>query len=201
MTGPRRRPRILVIGFPKSGTSTIDRALRESGLVTAHWRWRGRPVGQLIYEGWFEGGDPFARLAGVDAVTQMDFCQPRREGSYWPNLDIALLIAIRELHPECRLILNARKVEATSASMARWHDFTERLTQADITGLPAGRGADDGERAIWIEAHHAALRRVFRDDPLFLDLDIAAPEAPGRLAAFIGRDLPWWGVENANPGI
>ncbi|MFT3689776.1 sulfotransferase [Paenirhodobacter sp.] len=192
-------PSIIVVGFPKAGTTTLHRALSKSGLVCAHWRVDDDPFGQLIYDGWFTKGDPLALFEGVDAITQMDYCAPAEGVNLWPNLDIALLLTIRRLHPECRFILNARDPGATARSIGTWHDMAARVTTADITGLPRGRGATEAERARWIEAHHAALREIFAGDPRFLDLDIAAPDAPDRLGAFLGRKIRWWGVANATP--
>lgn len=199
-----KTPRILVIGFPKSGTTTLNRAFTRSGLKSVHWRHEGRVVGQEIYDGWFEDGDPLARFEGVDAITQMDFCvfgnkQERRMRSLWPNLDIPLLLAIRDLHPSCRFILNYREPAKTADSMIRWYDKQERLVQADCPGLPRGRG-DRAELERWIATHVAAVRRVFAEDPGFLDLDIAAPDARERLEAFLGLKLAWWGVANRNRG-
>ena len=43
--------KLLVIGFPKSGTTSITAALEASGLKPLHWRDRqGRFAGKLIYE-------------------------------------------------------------------------------------------------------------------------------------------------------
>ncbi|RLL72999.1 sulfotransferase [Paenirhodobacter hankyongi] len=195
----RRLPKLLVVGFPKSGTSTIQRALEESGLVSAHWMWRNRPVGRLIYDGWFSRGDPLALLEGVDAVTQMDFCMPAQGVNLWPNLDIALLLTIRRLHPDCRFILNYRPPQATESSFGRWNTLVERITESDIPGLPRGRGGRPGEVTRWIGAHLDAMRQVFAGDPNFLELDITAPDAAERLGAFLGHEIRWWGVANANP--
>ncbi len=199
---PNRLPTILVIGFPKSGTSTLQRAFTASGLTSAHWTWNGNAIGRLIYDGWFDKGDPLALLTGLDAVTQMDFCHPESGRNYWPNLDISLLLVIRRLHPGVKLIFNARPYDATVDSFARWQGWgalVERVTRADIPGLPAGRGDRHEDLTRWIEAHHAAIRDIFDYDPNFLDLDITAPDARHRLSSFIGQPLKWWGVENANP--
>ena len=62
------------LGLPKSGTTTLARALRRGGWSVADHKLRRRapPVvrkhGQLrraaVYDGYFDTGDPFARLDG-----------------------------------------------------------------------------------------------------------------------------------------
>ena len=48
-------------------------------------------------------------------------------------------------------------------------------------------------------AYGVSVGAKFDGDPNFLPLDIPAPDAPDRLAAFLGRAVPWWGRANANP--
>jgi hypothetical protein len=192
--------RAVVIGFPKSGTTTLQTAIQRSGLRSVHWRRKGgEPIGKLIYDGWFEDGDPFARLPGVDVITQMDICVPKEKLNYWPNLDIALLLAIRERHPDCLMILNARDPAKIADSILRWGDLARRIARGAQPGLPEGRGAERAELERWIGAHHAAVRRIFAGDPHFLDLDIAAADAPARLGAALGVTVKWWGRANENP--
>lgn len=191
--------RAVVIGFPKSGTTTLQTALQRSGLRSAHWRWKGEPIGKLIYDGWFEDGDPFARLPGLDVITQMDICVPKEGLNHWPNLDIPLLLAIRERHPTCLLILNGREPAKIADSILRWGDLARRLSRGAQPGLPEGRGTQRAELERWIGTHHAAVRRIFAGDPHFLDLDIAAEDAPAKLGAALGVAIKWWGRANENP--
>jgi hypothetical protein len=191
--------RAVAIGFPKSGTSTLYEALLKAGLRAAHWTHHGQPIGKLVYDGWFEDGDPFARVQDLDAIAQMDFCQPAKKLNYWPNLDLALLAAIRDRHPDCVLILNTRPAEGIASSIERWGDVQDRITREYIPGLPAGRGATRAELVRWIEAHFAAARRMFRDDPAFVELDITAPDAAEKLGRALGIPITWWGIANANP--
>ncbi|MGG5818692.1 sulfotransferase [Falsiroseomonas sp. HW251] len=191
--------RAIVVGFPKAGTTTLQEALTRSGLRCAHWVHGDKPVGQLVYDGWFERDDPFAYLRDLDVLTQMDICVPAWGANYWPNLDIALLLAIRRKHPDCLFILNARPPQQIADSIMRWPGLPQRLAGVAITGLPRGRGARPRDLRRWVAAHYAAMRQVFAGDPRFLDLDIASPEAPARLGAALGIEIAWWGRANANP--
>jgi len=190
--------RAIVVGFPKAGTTTLQTALTASGLRCGHWLRGARPIGKLVYDGWFERDDPFAYLKDLDVLTQMDVCLPLLRLNHWPNLDIPLLLAIRQRYPSCVFILNARPPERIADSMGRWRSMRWRLGSASIPGLPRGRGYRAAELERWAAAHYAAIRHVFASDPAFLDLDIAHPEAPARLGAALGIDIRWWGVANAN---
>ncbi len=195
------KPSIIVIGFPKSGTTTLQKAFENSGMRSVHWRWNKKSVGKLIYDGWYDEGDPFFHFDGIDAITQMDYCKIRLFGlvhhSYWPNLDIALLLAIRKMYPECKFILNYRPPAKTANSISRWSNFQKRLIRTDCIGLPKNRGnLEEVER--WIVTHIDAVRQVFRDDSNFLDLDITSETAGEELESFLGREIGWWGVANKN---
>jgi hypothetical protein len=191
--------RAVAIGFPKSGTSTLYEALLKAGLRSVHWTHHGKPIGKLVYDGWFDEGDPFAYLKDVDAIAQMDFCQPAKQLNYWPNLDLALLVAIRQRYPDCLLILNTRPADGIASSIERWGDMQHRIASEYLPGLPAGRGKTRAELVRWIETHFAAARAVFRDDPKFLELDITQADAGERLGAALGIPLTWWGRANRNP--
>jgi hypothetical protein len=193
------RLRAVAIGFPKSGTSTLYEALLQAGLRSVHWTHHGEPIGKLIYDGWLEEGDPFARMKDVDAITQMDYCHPAKKLNYWPNLDFAILTAIRAQYPDCLMILNTRPAEGIASSIERWGDMQYRITSQYIPGLPAGRGRTREELVRWVEGHFAAARATFGNDPRFLELDITAPDAAERLGAALGIPITWWGRANTNP--
>jgi len=191
--------RAIVVGFPKAGTTTLQEALTVSGLRCAHWVHDGKGVGQLVYDGWFDRDDPFAYLQDLDVLTQMDICVPAWGANHWPNLDIALLLAIRRRHPDCLFILNARRPMDIAESIMRWPGLPDRLNNVAMPGLPRGRGIRKKDVRKWIATHYAAIRQVFANDPGFLDLDIAAEDAPRKLGAALGIEIAWWGRANANP--
>ena len=196
------------LGLPKSGTTTLARALKRSGWKVADHRIRPRQtedvalhgafVGDLLYRGYFRSGDPAMRLTDFDALSEMSVLN--RHGVAWPQTDLALIRALRTHHPDLRLLATRRDAFEMSQSMLAWADLgSGRLPEADIPGLPAGYGHTSKERVQWIDGHYETLRAVFAGDPHYLELDVAAPDARDRLATFLGRDLPWWGVANANP--
>lgn len=186
--------KLFVVGFPKSGTTTLTVALEASGMKPVHWAdAEGRFVGQLIYDNVLAGRDPFAALEAYDAVTQADVCVPAHRVNFWPNLDFAILSAIRAAHPQCLFLLNHRDPERVVRSIDDWPALRERLVKSEIPGLPAGMGASDSEMIRWIENHYAACRRFFAGDPAFLDLSIEAPDAPARLGRALGIEIKQWG--------
>lgn len=187
----------IVIGFPKSGTTTIHVASKRSGLKSAHQIvGAGVRCGQLIYRRYLNGEDPLADFGGFDILSQMDIC--RHRSNFWPNLDIPLLLTIRKYHPNCVFILNLREPSAIVSSITRWNTLRERITKAEVPGLPRGFGKEDTHLIQWIESHYAACRAVFGNDPKFLELDITDPEAPLKLGKALGVEIKWWGVANQN---
>ena len=191
--------RLFVVGFPKSGTSTITAALEASGMNPVHWGdSQGRFVGQLIYEDALAGIDPLASLGNYDAVTQADVCVPAHGISYWPNLDFAILRAIRAHHPECLFLLNYRDPAKVCSSIDRWPSLRERIVASDIPGLPRGMGETDEQMVQWIENHFAACRQYFAGDPQFLEIDIESEDAPKILGEALGIAIADWGIIEPN---
>ena len=186
--------KLFVVGFPKSGTTTLTMALEASGMNPVHWGDAdGRFVGQVIYDNVLAGRDPFATLDSYDAVTQADVCLPAHNINFWPNLDFSILSAIRAAHPDCLFLLNHRDPRGLIRSIDRWPALRDRLVQSDIPGLPAGKGRDDSELIRWIENHYAACRRFFAADPAFIELSIEAPDTPVRLGQALGIEIREWG--------
>ncbi len=110
--------KLMVIGFPKSGTTSITSGIgSERPESRALANASGRFVGSLIYKAVHEGLDPFEYLKAYDAVTQADVCLPAHKLSLWPNLDFAVLSAIRRAHPSCLFVLNTRRPEAICDSI------------------------------------------------------------------------------------
>ncbi len=202
------RLRIINLGLPKSGTTTLGTALTHAGLKVADHKIRPNQtdnpdlqrkyVGDILYRGFFHSGDPLAELDEFDAIAECSYLTPGR--SAWPQMDFGLIEAIRANHPGVKFVATQRRAKSLSRSMLGWTNMNTRLERADIPGLPHGYGNTTMERVTWIKAHYAHIRRIFRGRPdEFLLLDVAGEDAQTKLSAFLGIDLPWWGRANTNP--
>lgn len=186
--------KLMVIGFPKSGTTSITTALDASGVRSAHWLTDNkRFVGALIYKAVLNGQDPFAELGEYEAITQADACVPHLNVNVWPNLDFSILRAIRRAHPECLFVLNFRRPEAICTSIEKWPYMQKRFEISDIPGLPRGIGGKREHLMVWIENHFDACRTYFARDERFLEIDIEKPDAPDLLGNALGITISDWG--------
>ncbi|MGR3758848.1 sulfotransferase [Roseobacteraceae bacterium NS-SX3] len=199
--------KVVNLGLPKSGTTTLGKALSLAGYTVADHRLRSREediqgkrrifVGWLLYRGLYEHGDPMALMREYDAVSEISFIHGKY--SVWPQFDFALLKAIRDLYPGVKFIATRRDAESHSKSIMAWNNLgSTRLPASTVPGLPIGFGKTPEEQMIWIDGHYEALKHWFRDDPDYLEIDVADPEAQARVSAHLGCDLPWWGKANVN---
>jgi len=199
--------KVINLGLPKSGTTTLGEALKQAGLKVADWRIRAgqsrddrlnrRFVGRLMYESYFNSGDPLGEMDEFDAFTEIDVI--RNGLNLWPQCDWGLIDAVRRHHPGAKFILTHRDAAKLSDSMGRWSNMGRtRLPGNSIPGLPEGFGGTDDERIRWIEGHYSFCRQVFAGAQDFLEYDVEDPQAPDKVAAYLGIELPWWGVANAN---
>ncbi|WP_323769118.1 hypothetical protein [Antarctobacter sp.] len=201
--------KLVNLGLPKTGTTTLHHALSQAGWRAADHKVRrihdptpgkgGTYIARQLYNGYFETGDPFRHLDGLyDALTEISALNP--SATLWPQCDYAMIKAMRLARPDMLFVATWRPAAETSDSMRRWNNLGEdRLPAGHIPGLPEGYGATDPQRIRWIEGHYAMLRDLFGDDPRYLELPVGADDARNRLAAHIKMDLPWWGRRNENP--
>lgn len=199
------RLRVVNLALPKTGTTTLTDALRHAGLSVADWRIRpGQStrsdiprmhIGKIVYDDYYASGDPLARLDEFDVINEMSAV--REDRSLWPQTDWGLISAIRAHHPGVKFILTMRDPEKTANSMMRWNNLGKRrLPQADIPGLPRGFGRTEAQLAQWQRAHYAFCHHVFEGAAHFMSYDVEDPDAPDKISAYLGIDLPWWGQSN-----
>ena len=197
--------KVINLGLPKSGTTTFGKALSQAGLRVADWRIRRGDknatafgfVGNLMYHGYFDHGDPLSLMPNYDAFAEIDIV--RHGFNLWPQTDWGLLSAIQKHRPDAKFVLTFRDPANISDSMLRWSNMGRtRVPQNEIPGLPRGFGGTEAHRILWIEGHHSFCRQVFRNNTNCHVCEVEDPDAQGKLADFLGIELPWWGVANEN---
>lgn len=202
-----RSLKVVNLGLPKTGTTSLARALKIAGFRVADHRIRPRQtenptlkdafVADLLYKGYFQSGDPAELFEDFNALTELSCL--RKGKSLWPQMDFALIDAIRTHHPDVRFLASRRDSWDVSQSMLAWSDLgTDRLPASDIPGLPEGYGETSRERIQWIDGHYAHLSAIFAGDPAYLEYDVTDAGAHDAVANHLGSDLPWWGQANAN---
>ena len=199
--------KVVNLGLPKTGTTSMARALKIAGYRVADHRIRPRQtntvtlkdafVADLLYKGYFQSGYPAELFEDFTALTELSCL--RKGKSLWPQMDFGLIDAIRKHHPDVRFVASRRDSWDVSQSMLAWSDLgTDRLPASDIPGLPEGYGETSRERIQWIDGHYAHLSAIFAGDPAYLEYDVSDTGAHAAVAAHIGTELPWWGQVNAN---
>ncbi|WP_375173453.1 hypothetical protein [Pseudooceanicola sp.] len=200
------RLRVVNLGLPKSGTTTLGKALSESGLHTVDHRLHGKLTAKpelkglftahVMYEDFFRCGDPLARLEEFDGFGEISALHDGNPA--YPQMDAKVIEAIARHHPGVRFVASWRDPAALSASMVKWNNLVKRLERNSLPGLPVGYGGKEHERLAWIEGHYAFLDRFFGGDDIYLRLNVADPEAAELLGGHIGHPISWWGTANAN---
>jgi hypothetical protein len=66
--------KLFVLGFPKSGSKTINRAMNETGLKSVH----SNKHALIIDKAWKESRDPLHYLRGVECITEACKFGPRK---------------------------------------------------------------------------------------------------------------------------
>lgn len=178
------RTRILCVGFPKSGTTTLYKALKSAGLDAVHRKGTGRsPAGYVLYREYMNS----YKWKGDDIITQLDTC--RKGMNVWPQLDYEFL---RWADKRSKLILQMREPGKILRSIKNHGDLRTRIVYAP--GL-YGSKTTDNDILTWIRRHYERVLRIFPD---ILAIHIDDSNAQSILSKYLDIKIPWWGVANAS---
>jgi len=117
---------ILLIGFPKSGTSSFQVLFENCGYKTYHWKYYDKYIGMIIKDNKNNEKPLLYGLEHVDCITQMDVCMSA-DDCYWPQI-----IDYKQLYYENNnaiFILNKREPNDLLRSFKRWRSLDQRLYQ------------------------------------------------------------------------
>lgn len=206
---------VIVLGFPKTGTTSLQAYFRCGGLDTSHYKCGDHGMcGECIKDA-LDAGDPPLRSCGdYQAWAQLDFAgnpddglaglDSRDDVCYFPQVEA--LDAMHAEHPSATFVLNRRSTtDAWLESVDEWNDLRQRLADCDITGLPEGTGASgekgDARLRAFVESHERRVREFVAAHPShrLVEVVIDDPGAGDVLETAFGISARCWGRENVNP--
>lgn len=208
---------ILVVGFPKSGTTTVWSYFHCGGVPSSHetcgvpWydgrRWRRRICGECIRKNIETGKDPLEGCGGQYAVwaeMNMSVKNPSEEMPepyiYLPQ--VLHLNKFHEAYPDATLILNLRDVDGWIRSVDNWGEKILRklLIDTELPNLPAGKGALDEDLKNFYLLHAESVRNFVIENPThtLVEVDIESPDAGNIMENAFGISSTCWGQTNAN---
>lgn len=189
---------IILIGFPKGGTSSLHRAFESANIPSFHqfYHKKSKIIGEILINNYKQNFPILHSFSeNIYALTEINYTDFNR--AYWPQLNYKLLEKIKEEYNDTKFILNYREPKKLITSMKNWHNnFHKRLIDNDIPGLPPNRGRNDIELLHWVENHYTEIRNRFSKDKNFLEINIESNNVKEKLSNFLDLKINWWGVEN-----
>jgi len=124
---------IILIGFPKSGTTSFQTMFEKLGYNSIHWKCSEGYIGRIIKRN-KENGRPL--LTGLsdkyNCITEMNVCISKKY-CYWPQI-----VDYKQLYqenPDALFILNKRDPMKIHSSFQRWGNYDKRLYKYNSEGL------------------------------------------------------------------
>jgi hypothetical protein len=115
---------IILLGLPKSGTTSFDSLFKELGYKTYHWLKDDQYVGTFIRNNKDNGLPLLTGFEPDSCITQMDVCMSESE-CFWPQ--ITDYCRIYHENPDAIYILNKRDPVKVLASFKKWKGYINRL--------------------------------------------------------------------------
>ena len=212
---PLPRP-ILVVGMPKTGTTSIHKYFQCAGLSSIHWRnyeiAAEKKDDAEIYVGTCmrnasDSGLPLLQTCGnYNVYAQMDVTSPDNpsQGCYFPQ--ISNLNELSNEAPAATFILNRRNMTAWYRSIHNHmggtmyrEAFDSRLTRCNTTWSPNSTRMED--MIAWHQAQIERVRQFVLAHPThaLIEPDIQSPMAGRQMSIAFGiSNSSCWGRANAS---
>lgn len=115
---------IILLGLPKSGTSSFQNLFERLGYKSYHWKKEHQYIGSLINNNKRNGKLLLSGFSHSDCITQMDVCIDNTH-NYWPQITDYKQIV--DETPNSIFILNKRDPSRLLNSFKRWNNLDHRL--------------------------------------------------------------------------
>ena len=159
---------IILLGFPKSGTTSFTWLFNKLHMKSFHWTFRNDTdyIGNWIKKMKNRNEKLLSFIPEKYyhncAVTQMDICINKND-AYWPQLvDYKQLY---EEYPDAIFILNMRDNEDILRSMKKWNNYDERLLKYNPELVIDFDGSNDEKIKKLINKHFYDVKLFFQNKP------------------------------------
>ncbi len=170
---------IILLGFPKSGTTSFHELFTTLGFQSHHWIFEqpNRPtqyIGTLIKNNKLHGRKLLSFIDKKDydhtCLTQMDICLSSKD-NYWPQ--ITDYRRLYKENPNAIFILNKRPLQNLLNSFKNWNQLALRLITHNPTFFKTTK-IDDRHILIFFQHHYNKIERFFSRRPTakFITFDI-----------------------------
>ena len=159
---------IILIGFPKSGTTSFHKLFLELGYKSYHHVKEKSFIGTMIKNNKNNNKPLLNDFLETDVITQLDVCVDK-VNAYWPQ--ITDYERLYNENPESIFILNKRDPEKLLYSFKRWNNFYERLNMYNPELL--NNNSDESFINLVIK-HYTDIKTFFSKCPnsKFIEFDI-----------------------------
>jgi hypothetical protein len=180
------------VGFHKTGTSSLARALKILGYRTIHGdssaSWHGGDEGRGLIELIEAGNYQLPTLDLFDAFLDNPYF------TIWQQLAYSC--------PDARFVLTVRDEQQWLDSCLRYYKGRRiRPMRSWMFGEHADPASSPEAQAAWLNAyraHNAAVLNYFQDKPGFLVMDIFSGDGWAKLCDFLQQPVPRRGFPHAN---
>lgn len=159
---------IILLGFPKSGTSSFQKLFTELGFTSYHHVIGNRFIGTIIYQNKKNNKPLLNGFKETDVITQMDVCVDKNN-AYWPQ--ITDYEQLYNENPSSIFILNKRDPIKILSSFKRWNNLYERLIKYNPELLNSN---DHNDFIKFVNNHYTTIEDFFSHHPTakFITFDI-----------------------------
>jgi len=193
------------VGMPKMGSTSLHKYFCCGNHTSSHWECgKGKGLcADCMKNAAASGLKPLESCGNFQAFMQMD------KDSFFPQIE--LLEQIHNESPNATFLLMFRNTSDWFRSLSHWKSelpdtergelFSLRLKNANITGLPSGKGGNEVEMSSFFCNHVKNIRTFVQRHPThtLIELDITSNSTGEQLESLIGINRHCWGASNTNP--
>ncbi|EED90068.1 predicted protein [Thalassiosira pseudonana CCMP1335] len=190
------------VGMPKMGSTSLHSFFCCGNYTSSHWECgKGKGLcADCMKRAVVKDTPPLRSCGNFDSWMQMD------RDVFFPQIEM-----LNEIHneaPNATYVLTFRDMNAWNNSLHHWIggknksiSFAERLTQANITGLPSGKGSNVDDLAEFFCNHVINIRNFVAEHPshALVEIEMTDPMAGERLERIFGIKQSCWQQQNKNP--